>query len=582
MRASGKLLPPSSGGGSLKSAALPQATIDEIGRLQQDLVLLTQKVADLSGEPQRAPAAPVLDGPTTAPNSPFVSGLRGMAEGASTLGASSGGALEIKVSMLEKVLKKVAELDRLLLRNTAPEGHSANARRGSRGMDLFSLPTHLHITDRLLDLHTQSKRVITVTTTAAASGSAPQWDPPPQPQTQPQPPKQLSVASAAEGRAAGGASPRGGASSLAADKDAAKKAAAEIASLKSKLEESETKRNAVKEDCAAARKENMAYKKEAADLKAAVESLQLAASQDDREARIKKLEARVSELEAQSRSMQETLEVEISRSERAVEVVSRKAAAIKNNHQEYGNSPQKEPKSSEKADDAQDNLLGQPMAHSLRLLEEALQSRLSGMHDQLLSMSFVKDSLETEVQTLQMAQEVVTKDFLIVQQELDVMRTAHSSLRAESSSGDAALKLERANNLLLDLQAEVAAAHRRTFDLERLPALVAELEYKLRTVETKALEQDGELVVLKGELESYKKMSENLKNKIRELSSKGDSDSKDFMDSFEEVMQDEMYTMKLAFEAKLKCKADEVAALAQRHALEINRIQASSSPYIRR
>ena len=47
-------------------------------------------------------------------------------------------------------------------------------------------------------------------------------------------------------------------------------------------------------------------------------------------------------------------------------------------------------------------------------------------------------------------------------------------------------------------------------------------------------------------------------------------------------MQDEMYTMKLAFEAKLKCKTDEAAALAQRHAMEINRIQANSSPYVRR
>ena len=47
------------------------------------------------------------------------------------------------------------------------------------------------------------------------------------------------------------------------------------------------------------------------------------------------------------------------------------------------------------------------------------------------------------------------------------------------------------------------------------------------------LEQAGELEVQSGELESYKKMSESLKNKIRELSSK-DGDSKDFMDSFEE------------------------------------------------
>ena len=61
------------------------------------------------------------------------------------------------------------------------------------------------------------------------------------------------------------------------------------------------------------------------------------------------------------------------------------------------------------------------------------------------------------------------------------MRAAHTGLQAESLNNDATQKLDRANNLLLDLQAEVAAAHRRTFDLERLPPRVAELEFKLRT-----------------------------------------------------------------------------------------------------
>ena len=55
------------------------------------------------------------------------------------------------------------------------------------------------------------------------------------------------------------------------------------------------------------------------------------------------------------------------------------------------------------------------------------------------------------------------------------------------------------------------------------------------SAETKALEQAGELEVQSGELASYKKMCDGLKNKIRELSSK-DGDSKDFMDSFEEGM----------------------------------------------
>ena len=224
------MLPPSSGGSSLKGNTMPQAAIDEISRLQQDLVLLTQKVADLSGEPQRAPAAPVLDGgPSQAPNSPFVSGLRGMAEGASSSSSSSsGGAVQIKMDMLEKVLKKVAELDRLLLKSTAPAGQSANARRGSRGMDLFSLPTHLHVTDRLLDLHTQSKRVITVTTTKAGGGVPESSSSSEPPSAHPQPP----ATPAAAGGAGGAVSPR----PAAGDKEVAKKAAAEVVALKAKLE----------------------------------------------------------------------------------------------------------------------------------------------------------------------------------------------------------------------------------------------------------------------------------------------------------------------------------------------------------
>ena len=549
-----------------KSISINQLASEEISRLQQDLVLLTQRVADLSGEPQRAPVAPALEGPTCAPNSPFVSGLRGMAEGASATGGGSGAVNEIKLNMLEKVLKKVAEMDRLLLKKTAPEGDSAriNARRGSRGMDLFSMPTHLHVTDRLLDLHAQSKRVVTVT--KSASGIEPESE-----VTQPRPPNQP-----------GPISPRPPASTSTGslgDKEATKKAVAELAALKVKFDESEEKRSAIKEDCASARKENLLFKKEIEALRSTVETLQQAAGQDDKEARIRALEAQVIQLQSQAHQLQEHLEVELSRSAKAVEVVTQRAAAIKNNNQEYGNSPLKGSLEG-RAVDSQENLLGEPMAHALRLLQDSLKGRLASMHEQLLSMNIVKETLETDVQTLQMAQDIVNKDFLSVQHDLEALRAAHSALQAESMNNDAALKLERANNLLLDLQAEVAAAHRRTYELERLPAVVAELESKLRTLESKTIEQSGEINVLNGELDSYKKMSEGLKKKIKELS--GKSDSRDFMDSFEEVMQDEMYTMKLAFEAKLKAKADEVAALSNRHALEISKMQVNASPYVRR
>jgi uncharacterized coiled-coil protein SlyX len=577
MRTSGKLSGVPTGSSAKSSFTGTTAVTEDVGRMQQDLVLLTQKIADITGEPQRAPTAPIVnDGALiNAPNSPFVAGIRGLAESASISSSGGSDGADLKLSMLEKVLKKIVDLDRLLLQKTAPESDPSrtNARRGSRGMDLFSLPTHLHVTDRLMDLYSQSKRVVTVTKTAVApesdassiGGSETSGS-----HGQPRPPNN-----------AGPVSPRGSG----ADKDALKKSALELAALRTKLEESEAKRAAVKEDCASARKENLAYKKELEAANRAAEELRLTLGTDDRNAKIRALEARVAELEGLTRSMQEQVEVEAARAARAVDAVTQNAASIKMNHQEYGNSPQKDARDKDSgaaATNAHDSLLGTPMSHALRLLTDAVKSRIGSMNEQLLSMNIVKESLETDVQTLQMSQEIVNKDFLTVQQELQSMRTAFSALQAEALGNDSAVKLERANNLLIDMQAEVAAAHRRTLDLERLPATVAELEAKLRTLELRTTEQSGEIGVLSGELQSYKKMAEGLKQKIRELSSKGGAESKDFMDSFEEVMKDEMYTMKLAFEAKLKAKADEVAALANRHAIEINRIQANASPYIRR
>ena len=53
------------------------------------------------------------------------------------------------------------------------------------------------------------------------------------------------------------------------------------------------------------------------------------------------------------------------------------------------------------------------MARSLRLLHEALKSRLAGMNDQLLSMNTVKETLESDIQTLQMAHDMVSKVCLV-------------------------------------------------------------------------------------------------------------------------------------------------------------------------
>ena len=68
----------------------------------------------------------------------------------------------------------MCEIDRIMLRNTetSSEENRENGdptdkpiRRGSRGADLASFPTHLHILDRLTDLHAKSQRVAVITKT---------------------------------------------------------------------------------------------------------------------------------------------------------------------------------------------------------------------------------------------------------------------------------------------------------------------------------------------------------------------------------------------------------------------------------
>ena len=77
MSRSAKLALPPSGASSSKSGGLSgsvsSASDPEVDKLQQDLLLLTQRIADLTGEPQRAPPAPGSNGG-------FVGGLRGMTE----------------------------------------------------------------------------------------------------------------------------------------------------------------------------------------------------------------------------------------------------------------------------------------------------------------------------------------------------------------------------------------------------------------------------------------------------------------------------------------------------------------------
>lgn len=134
---------------------LGKAENEEIQRMNQDLNMLTQKLIDI----QNASKTPVSTG------SPFVNNIR---DSASNSGVNSLSFPELKLQIMEKIITKMVELDRQILRNTEPvveandEKNRVQARRASRGLDLATFPTHLHIIDRLSDIHTKAQRVAVV------------------------------------------------------------------------------------------------------------------------------------------------------------------------------------------------------------------------------------------------------------------------------------------------------------------------------------------------------------------------------------------------------------------------------------
>ena len=162
-------------GASSTSAAMDtsKAQRDEVNKIQQDINIITQRIAELKGEPVQ------LEPTDSGSASPFVVSIRALAESDKKFKDVK----DLKISTLEKLLEKVGEFDRLLLKETAPivDPTQVPLRRKSFGQDLYYLPTHLHLTARLMDLHATSKRVTVIKMTEGSGGGASAGAPPPNP-----------------------------------------------------------------------------------------------------------------------------------------------------------------------------------------------------------------------------------------------------------------------------------------------------------------------------------------------------------------------------------------------------------------
>lgn len=122
---------------------------EDAQRMNNDLNILTQKLTEVQQKFSVGSASGV---------SPFVANLR---ETASSFSPENG-AIDSKLSLLEKIITKIIEVDRVVLRNTEATDDNSNRRRSNKTPDLFSMPTHLHVVDRLLDVHTRNQRVAVI------------------------------------------------------------------------------------------------------------------------------------------------------------------------------------------------------------------------------------------------------------------------------------------------------------------------------------------------------------------------------------------------------------------------------------
>lgn len=209
------------------------------------------------------------------------------------------------------------------------------------------------------------------------------------------------------------------------------------------------------------------------------------------------------------------------------------------------------------------------------MLQSEINSLISG-----------KDELERELSTLQLEREWLNKDMTSLNSELEVLKAAYHALETESidarqrqkkASSGSEEKLNAATAVLEQLQSDLVVAVRRNLELEKLTTSHVDFEHRIKVIEGEKRELGANLNCMKEELSSYKKLTETLKQKIRDMST---ADGREFLDSFEEVMREEMMTMKGAFEAKLRVAREEADATSRRHQQEIQRLHASS-PYKR-
>jgi chromosome segregation ATPase len=180
--------------------------------------------------------------------------------------------------------------------------------------------------------------------------------------------------------------------------------------------------------------------------------------------------------------------------------------------------------------------------------------------------------LESELQSARLEKQMLSDDYNAVCGNLNTLNTAFSEMQTELIQ--LKVKLDTAKETQKRSESSDLKLLTANCELRALRDARSDLEVQVEDLRRDKNKLDAQVAVQAKEIEQYKAMVDRMKQKIRDLTP---TDKREFLDSFEEVMREEMATMREAFEHKLRTAKGEVEALSKKHQQDLARIRESHS-----
>lgn len=214
---------------------------------------------------------------------------------------------------------------------------------------------------------------------------------------------------------------------------------------------------------------------------------------------------------------------------------------------------------------------------SLLRYDEAINQRINHHINQNQVLSATKEAIENELNSSNVEKSMYQADIVTLQCEFEALKVAYNAVSSELKSNETKLLTvrnhinEELNEKIKKLESENSDNLSKLVALQHLAQDYPSINEKLSSLEIERLSMDSTIQQLKDEIEELKRLNDAMIAKMRNFHS--NMNDREFLDTFEEVMRDEMTAMKLAYERKLKVIREELNMSTIRYQSEIQSLR---------